>query len=141
MQKNKDDDDGRGEVDDKYRKLAGHLLANVYIADSEEALQNSNGAVVLEKHGKYVKGKYFLAGGSVGLFEGKKIGRVKNLEKLIKQIASQEKVEAFRMIEKYVSNPDPELREWSILALQESRMVLQSGLEPHKHCGPRKALA
>jgi len=27
------------EVDDKYRKLAGHLLANVYIADSEEALQ------------------------------------------------------------------------------------------------------
>ena len=41
---------------------------------------------------KYVKGKYFLAGGSVGLFEGKKIGRVKNLEKLIEEIHSQEKV-------------------------------------------------
>ena len=50
-------------------------------------LQNSNGAVVLEKHGKYVKGKYSLTGGSVGLFEGKKIGRAKNLEKLHEEIA------------------------------------------------------
>ena len=43
-------------------------------------------------------------------------------------LASQEKVEAFRTIEKYVKNPDAELREWSILALQESRMVVQSSL-------------
>jgi chromosome segregation protein len=53
---------------------------------------HGNGAVVLEKHGKYVKGKYFLAGGSVGLFEGKKIGRVKNMEKLKAQIITQEKI-------------------------------------------------
>ncbi len=44
----------------------------------------SNGSVILEKHGKYVKGKYSLTGGSVGLFEGKKIGRAKNLEKIFK---------------------------------------------------------
>ena len=43
-------------------------------------------------------------------------------------LASQEKVEAFRTIEKYAQKPDPELREWSILALQESRMVIQSSL-------------
>ena len=43
-------------------------------------------------------------------------------------LASQEKVEAFRIIEKYAKNPDPELRSWSILALQESRMVIQSSL-------------
>ena len=75
------------EVDDTYRKLAEHLLGNVFIAENEEALENSNGAVVLEKSGKYVKGKYSLTGGSVGLFEGKKIGRAKNLEKLQKEIA------------------------------------------------------
>jgi len=75
------------EVDDSYRKLAEHLLGNVFIAENEEALENSNGAVVLEKSGKYVKGKYSLTGGSVGLFEGKKIGRAKNLEKLQKEIA------------------------------------------------------
>lgn len=80
------------EVDEQYRKLAEYLLGNVYIAENEEAIRNSNGAVVLEKHGKYVKGKYTLTGGSVGLFEGKKIGRAKNLEKLSEEISDQEAV-------------------------------------------------
>ena len=78
------------EVDGKYENLAKHLLGNVFIAENEDALRNSNGAVVLEKTGKYVKGKYSLTGGSVGLFEGKKIGRAKNLEKLIEEIVAQE---------------------------------------------------
>jgi len=85
------------EIDEKYKHLAGYLLGNVFIAESEDALQNSNGHVVLEKHGKYVKGKYSLTGGSVGLFEGKKIGRAKNLEKLAEKIAAQkEKVTALK---------------------------------------------
>ncbi len=80
------------EYDNKYSALVKYLLGNVLIAESEEALTNSNGHVVIEKHGKYVKGKYSLTGGSVGLFEGKKIGRAKNLEKLQKDIARQEEV-------------------------------------------------
>ncbi|UAY51006.1 chromosome segregation protein SMC [Ferruginibacter albus] len=80
------------EIDEKYAQLANHLLGNVFIAENEDALQNSNGAVVLEKTGKYVKGKYSLTGGSVGLFEGKKIGRAKNLEKLAEEIHAQEQV-------------------------------------------------
>lgn len=80
------------EVDEQYRKLAQYLLGNVYIAESEDALRNSNGAVVIEKNGKYVKGKYTLTGGSVGLFEGKKIGRAKNLEKLAEDISDQESI-------------------------------------------------
>ncbi|MDI3320751.1 chromosome segregation protein SMC [Pinibacter soli] len=80
------------EVDAQYKKLAEHLLGNVFIAENEEVLNNSNGAVVLEKTGKYVKGKYALTGGSVGLFEGKKIGRAKNLEKLRDEIAALETV-------------------------------------------------
>lgn len=82
------------EVDDQYKKLAQHLLGNVFIAENEDALANSNGSVVLEKHGKYVKGKYSLTGGSVGLFEGKKIGRAKNLEKLSEEISKQDSVVA-----------------------------------------------
>ena len=78
------------EIDGKYSELAKHLLGNVFIAENEDALANSNGAVVLEKTGKYVKGKYSLTGGSVGLFEGKKIGRAKNLEKLAEEIAAQD---------------------------------------------------
>ncbi len=85
------------EVDEPYRKLAEHLLGNVFIAEEEPTLERIespyyNGAVVLEKSGKFVKGKYSLTGGSVGLFEGKKIGRVKNLEKLREEIIALEAV-------------------------------------------------
>lgn len=80
------------EVDNKYRNLAEHLLNNVFVADGAEALNNSNGFVVIEKNGKFVKGKYTITGGSVGLIEGKKIGRVKNLEKLQSEIESQDAV-------------------------------------------------
>ena len=80
------------EVDDAYRGLAEHLLGDVYIAENEQALENSNGSVVLEKTGKFVKGKYSLTGGSVGLFEGKKIGRAKNMEKLQEEIRRQQVV-------------------------------------------------
>jgi chromosome segregation protein len=80
------------EYDVKYASLVKYLLGNVLIAENESALANSNGHVVIEKHGKYVKGKYSLTGGSVGLFEGKKIGRAKNLEKLQVDIATQETI-------------------------------------------------
>lgn len=82
------------EIDEKYSNLSKHLLGNVFIAENDEALQNSNGAVILEKTGRYVKGKYTLTGGSTGLFEGKKIGRVKNLEKLAEELISQETIVA-----------------------------------------------
>ena len=85
------------EVEDQYRGLAEHLLGNVYIANDDHSLEwfeapQLNGSVVLEKNGKYVKGRYSLTGGSVGLFEGKKIGRVKNLEKLHEEITAQERL-------------------------------------------------
>jgi len=80
------------EIDAKYASLANHLLGNVFIAENEAALEASHSGVILEKTGKYVKGKFTLTGGSVGLFEGKKIGRAKNLEKLLSDIQSQEKV-------------------------------------------------
>ena len=80
------------EVDDQYLKLAEQLLGNVFIAENEEAIEANTGAIILEKTGKYVKGKYTLTGGSVGLFEGKKIGRAKNLEKLQDEIILQQAV-------------------------------------------------
>jgi hypothetical protein len=43
-------------------------------------------------------------------------------------LASVEDVEAFRAIEKYRNDPDGELKEWSVLALQESRMLIESSL-------------
>lgn len=87
------------EVEEKYKALARHLLGQVYIAENEEALSRTTSRVVLEKSGRMVKGKYSIYGGSVGLFEGKKIGRVKNLEKLASQISEQkQKTEALKSI-------------------------------------------
>jgi chromosome segregation protein len=84
------------EVDTKYLPLARYLLQHVFIAENEPSIEwfnsESNGSVILEKHGKYVKGKYSLTGGSVGLFEGKKIGRAKNLEKILKDVLARELV-------------------------------------------------
>ncbi|MEF3019455.1 hypothetical protein V3478_33400, partial [Pseudomonas aeruginosa] len=37
------------EVDAQFSKLAEHLLGNVFIAETEDAIENSNGAIVLEK--------------------------------------------------------------------------------------------
>ncbi len=74
------------EVEEKYRRLAEMLLGRVYIANTEEAFSQNHGSVILEKQGKYVKGPYYLTGGSVGKFEGKRIGRAKNLEKLREEI-------------------------------------------------------
>jgi chromosome segregation protein len=82
------------EVDSKYLPLAKYLLQHVFIAENEPSIEwfnnESNGSVILEKNGKYVKGKYSLTGGSVGLFEGKKIGRAKNLEKMSQDVVARE---------------------------------------------------
>ncbi len=74
------------EVDQQYKELADYLLGNVFIAESTDAIESAGDAILLEKNGKFVKGKYALTGGSVGMFEGKKIGRAKNLEKLAEEI-------------------------------------------------------
>ncbi len=113
------------EIDEKYERLANFLLGNVFIAENEQALENSNGHIILEKNGKYVKGKYSLTGGSVGLFEGKKIGRAKNLEKLAEKIAVQkEKVNGLKSVITHKSNEviafNQQLKENAIQETQQS---------------------
>jgi hypothetical protein len=44
------------------------------------------------------------------------------------ELASIENVEAYRAIEKYIGSSQNILKEWAILALQESRMLLESRL-------------
>jgi chromosome segregation protein len=83
------------EVDKRYARLCNHLLKDVYLVDDDKDLQINNaalpdGVVIIGKSGKFNKSKHTMAGGSVGLFEGKRIGRAKNLENLAKEIKSIE---------------------------------------------------
>jgi hypothetical protein len=45
---------------------------------------------------------------------------------LLSRLASIDNVEAYRVLEKYRENPDPELKDWATLAMLESRMLLES---------------
>ena len=77
-------------VDDQYAELAKRLLGHVYVTNDDADISGvalKNGNVLVSKSGKMVAGKYTLGGGSIGLFEGNKIGRAKNLERLAKEIA------------------------------------------------------
>lgn len=75
-------------VEEQFLPLARHLLGHVYIATQESLMLATlpDGIVLIEQSGKLLRGQYTLSGGSIGSFEGNKIGRAKNLERLAKEI-------------------------------------------------------
>jgi len=81
------------ETDAAYRNLVSYLLENVLITDREDIQgQLSEGQyVLLSKSGRFIQRQYSVSGGSIGLFEGKKIGRKKNLEILDQAIQKLER--------------------------------------------------
>lgn len=77
------------EFDPKYRKLMAFILDKVYIHEGDiKAVPVDDENIFITKSGKLTRRRFSISGGSVGLFEGKKIGRAKNLEKLDKEIKS-----------------------------------------------------
>jgi chromosome segregation protein len=75
------------EFDPKYRKLMSYILDRVYIYEGDvKNIPSTDENTFITKSGKLTRRKFSISGGSVGLFEGKKIGRAKNLEKLEKEI-------------------------------------------------------
>jgi chromosome segregation protein len=95
------------QVDLVYQKLFDYLLQNVLICENDSDIhlfigknnavgrdKATDGAILLSKSGGFSKRRFSVSGGSVGLFEGKKIGRKKNLEVLEKEIKENEAVAA-----------------------------------------------
>ena len=71
----------------KYRKLVSYMLDGVYIVSGPESIiPDDDEHVFITLNGKITRRKFSLSGGSVGLFEGKRIGRAKNLDKLQQEI-------------------------------------------------------
>lgn len=81
------------QTDEEYRRLVAYLLENVMVTDQSEISGkiDSDQVTILSKSGRFIQRKYSVGGGSVGLFEGKKIGRKKNLEVLEVAIKKGEK--------------------------------------------------
>lgn len=83
------------EVEPQYRPLVEYLLENVVLTEDstpQSSIPNSE-LTILSKSGTFVRRKFSVSGGSVGLFEGKKIGRKKNLEILETDIRKLETTE------------------------------------------------
>ncbi|MBN1416555.1 MAG: hypothetical protein JW973_15730 [Bacteroidales bacterium] len=51
---------------------------------------------------------------------------VEDQKNLLVRLAAVDDIEAYRTLEKYVKEPNPSLRDWAYLALQESRMLIES---------------
>lgn len=68
---------------------------------------------------------YFL-GLKDGLFDS--LTDLETRKKILVALASSSEVESFRAIEQYLKDPDKELKDWAVLALQESRMLMHSAL-------------
>jgi len=107
------------EYDSKYKLLISHLLDNVYMIETDEqSFPEINEAIFITKSGKYIKKPLSLSGGSVGLFEGKKIGRAKNLENLAKEI---------KVLDKQLTKVDSELSK-SQVELEKLKSSVQKEL-------------
>lgn len=75
------------EFDPKYRKLMSYILDKVYICEGDiKSIPPDDDNTFITKSGKFTRRRFSLSGGSVGLFEGKRIGRARHLEKLEKEI-------------------------------------------------------
>ncbi|MBS0000212.1 MAG: chromosome segregation protein SMC, partial [Cyclobacteriaceae bacterium] len=80
------------EYEPKYGKLISHILDNVYLVNGPlNDLPHDPESIFITTNGKFTKRRHSISGGSVGLFEGKRIGRAKNLEKLEKEIKKLDK--------------------------------------------------
>lgn len=121
-------------VDKKYQPIADWLLANVYITDSNEYTdQMPEGIVLVQQEGSFIQQQYTIGGGSVGLFEGNKIGRVKNLEKLEEEIniateRTENLKESMQVLLKDISGWEQELSVSNLKNKQEE-LNRQSNLE------------
>ncbi len=77
------------ELEEPYRRLGAYLLFNVFVAESDEEAENARvgkNTVIISKSGKFIRQPYSVSGGQVGSFSGKRLGRIKNLEALSKEI-------------------------------------------------------
>lgn len=116
------------DADSKYRPLCEILLHNVFLLESgdENELKSSlpdQQIVILSKTGTFSKTRAGMSGGSVGLFEGKRIGRAKNLEKLNKEISSTET--SIIKLKKSIAEQEEILKELQESSLKDQLQVWQ----------------
>lgn len=85
------------QIDAKYQPLLAYLLNGIHIAEEHadvnqlfSQLDNKKEVYIISNSGHLLKSDKQISGGAVGLFEGKRLGRLKNFEILEKEIKELE---------------------------------------------------
>jgi chromosome segregation protein len=101
------------QYDAPYKGLAEHLLGQVYIGEELVDINSlSAKQVYLTKDGKWIQRVNAVRGGSVGAFEGKKIGRKKNVALLKEQLEELKiSTQAIQEQVKILKNQQQQLRQ------------------------------
>lgn len=112
------------EFDEKYRYLVNYIFDSVYIVVGNlNRVPDDEKATFITQDGRIIKKHYSIAGGSVGLFEGKKLGRIKNMEKVGKEIKSlQNKIDE---LEKFIRQNENDLKKYKENSVAEEISDLQ----------------
>lgn len=106
------------QYDKKYEPLAKFLFHNVFFIENKIDIKNlPSFAKYLEKNGHWMYGNTQIFGGSIGLFEGKKIGRKKDLEILEKTI--QENENTLLILQQNLLSTQTELSNLPIKSLEQ----------------------
>ena len=137
-------------IEEKYKPLCQHLLNNVYLINADLDLQlgvdlPDENITLLQSEGRFAKNKLSISGGSVGLFEGKRIGRAKNLQILqqeIKKLTSEIEVhkQSIEDLEQRISHLQSTSKKELLADLKEQANRLENELiatkgrhEQHEH--------
>lgn len=116
-------------VAEKYSDLLNTLLGSWYIYDGDIEQFGISGITqnVVSVTGTFLKTAHTMAGGSVGLFEGKKLGRKQNLEKLSKflQENTSLKLKTEQQLDKFKQDINLIKSENQELAIEATKKSLQ----------------
>lgn len=124
-------------ADPKYDALLHHLLYNVVIVDEREVMMEElpdDNLTYLSLSGSTKRTKHAISGGSLGLFDGMRIGRQKEVEKLERKI--EDVTEEINKITSNINNVNTKLQN---LQTDQLRIDIQK-IENHlRHLEIRKA--
>jgi len=126
------------EKNSKYENLFNLLLGHVYILENNHSINQfeiseDQSVVVLSQSGNFLRQKYSVGGGSIGLFDGKRTGKFRNLEKLAEEVKQHELVieqyrEQIKQSDQSVAEVKNKIQETQQqISKQESEFIRLSG--------------
>ncbi|RNI27843.1 chromosome segregation protein SMC [Rufibacter immobilis] len=126
------------QAEEKYHPLLRYMLNEVYLTTSAETeLFLSDGRTYIVTDGSAIKKPLSLSGGSLGLFDGNRLGRKQNLEKLAEELETlkqdQERMKLkLNTLQQVLQNQKESTQQEQIRRQEQDINALQQELVSHK---------